>query len=409
MNTPIPGKESNGPNLPPERIAWLVAGFLQQKLSEKDQDELDEWICASKSNLELFERLTDPQTIESDLRDRDSVQVAAAYNKLLEQIRPEKSPAKLAGGYFWQYVAAAVVIIAVGTAAYLYRGRIDNPASQQPSMAEITPGSSKAQLVLADGRMIDLYDTSSGVLQSLPANLVIGDGKGAIMYQDKAGMTDTGFHTLSVPIGGQYSVTLPDGTRVWLNAGSTLRYPATNTVKTRVVELTGEAYFEVATRTYENGKQKVPFLVKANGLEITVLGTQFNVSAYKDDESIRTTLVEGSISITYPIKKRSALLRPGQQAELTHEKELRIHENAPVGEIIAWKNGLFDFRNQPIEHIMRQVGRWYDAKVVYNGKIDYHFNATIRRDEPVTELLELLELTNRVHFRIENKTIFVTP
>ena len=172
----------------------------------------------------------------------------------------------------------------------------------------------------------------------------------------------------------------------------------------RRVELTGEAYFEV---THDASK---PFKVSKNEMEVTVLGTRFNVNAYDDEASMKVTLLEGSVKVsTGQQGNTSTILKPNQQAVLTPGGQLRTTDNMNPNEIVAWKNGLFEFKDEPIESIMRQVARWYDVTINYEGKMNAHFNASIKRDVPASKLLHLLELTNRVHFEIKDKTIIVKP
>ena len=216
-----------------------------------------------------------------------------------------------------------------------------------------------------------------------------------------AGATAENFamNILSTPIGGQYQLKLPDGTKVWLNAATTLRYPTRFSADERRVELEGEAYFEVA----KNEKQSFRVIL-ANSASITVLGTHFNVMAYPEETEKEVTLLEGNVAISNGTKIDR--LEPGMQASITNAGISKLSGVDTAG-VTGWKNGLFVFHEVPIEFIMRQVERWYDAKVVYRGEIKQVFNATILRSEPVTKLLHILELNGYVHFKIENKTIYV--
>jgi Fe2+-dicitrate sensor, membrane component len=207
-------------------------------------------------------------------------------------------------------------------------------------------------------------------------------------------------------------VLLQDGSRVWLNASSSLRYPATFNGAERVVELRGEGYFEIAPVESPGAeKKKGPFIVKTEGMAVKVLGTRFNINAYKDEEIITTTLLEGSVSLSGRNQPGSAIriLKPGEQAKLYADEVIQVLENVDIEETVAWKNGQFKFNDARIETVMRQVSRWYDAEIVYRGTVNYHFNATIYRHEPVTKLLKVLEETDRVHFTIEGKKIIVRP
>ena len=184
--------------------------------------------------------------------------------------------------------------------------------------------------------------------------------------------------------------------------------------------ITGEAYFEIAPLTSEGGHEKIPFIVKANGMEVKVLGTHFNVNSYDDEEALTTTLLEGSVKVSNGADNR--VLRPEQQAVLSRDQgaakngggaikgnlaSIRVVNDANIDEVMAWKNGVFKFNDATIESIMRQVARWYDVEVVYDTKVSQHFIADVPRDVPASELLKLLELTDQVHFKIEGKKITV--
>ena len=221
--------------------------------------------------------------------------------------------------------------------------------------------------------------------------------QGEIAYNGQAIADPTAYHMLTIPRKGHYKLLLPDGTKVWLNAASSIRYPIAFSGTERKVFVTGEAYFEVA-----KDKTK-PFRVVANDLVVEALGTAFNVNAYADEPYISTTLLEGSVLVTKGNTEN--VLKPGQQARITGAVFSII--NVKGEEAIAWKNNQFKFSDLPLDVIMRQIERWYDAEIIYENKPADHFNAEISRDVPVSKLLHILALTNRVHFTIEGNKIFV--
>jgi transmembrane sensor len=282
----------------------------------------------------------------------------------------------------------------------------------------IQPGGNKATLTLTNGKTIDLETAKNGLIDSTNGSDVLKIADGQLSYEGNS-KEKTGEHILSTPAGGQYSVTLPDGSRVWLNSKSSLKYPIVFDEKERVVELEGEGYFEVAHLTPSSspdgeGNRNVPFIVKLkNGSSVKVLGTHFNVMAYDDEGSVKTTLLEGKVIVRSQESGgtvRSQELEPGEQGIREGSSEWRVVNSIDTNAVIAWKNGRFQFKDATIETIMRQVARWYDAEIIYEGKIDFHFNATtIYRSEPLEKLLEVLEETNRVHFRVEGKKVFVRP
>jgi ferric-dicitrate binding protein FerR (iron transport regulator) len=203
------------------------------------------------------------------------------------------------------------------------------------------------------------------------------------------------FNTLTVPAGGQYKVVLPDGTKVWLNASSSLKYPMVFGGAKRKVELTGEGYFEVAK------DPMYPFEVSANGSTVQVLGTHFNINAYTDEPVIKCALAEGAIRLN-----NTVVLKPGEEGLIGKNGNIE-KAKADLATTLAWKDGQFNFKQAPIDLLMRQVARWYNAGIIYDAQITDHFNAEIPRDVPVSKLLHLLEATGSVHFKIENNTITV--
>jgi ferric-dicitrate binding protein FerR (iron transport regulator) len=208
-------------------------------------------------------------------------------------------------------------------------------------------------------------------------------------------------NTIQTPRGGQYQVILPDGTKVWLNAASSLAYPTAFTGADRAVKLNGEAYFEVA-----DNKDK-PFKVMAGNMEINVLGTHFNVMAYEDENAIKTTLLEGSVKVTNG--KISHLLKPGQEGRVDRQSGAFRLLEADANEAVAWKNGVFQFGGASIESVMREIVRWYDVDVEYQGRTNEHFRGTISRSVNASEVFKMLELTGAVHFTIDKKKIIVKP
>jgi len=315
-------------------------------------------------------------------------------------------PAKRSYRFKYYYAAAAVLILGLFTLIF-YATQSNEQLQFQTAKTNqhkdlITPGSNKATLTLSDGTVVNLSDASTGLVSN-QGNVTVGktaDGK--LVYQVKStGNQPLIYNTISTPRGGEYQIVLPDGTKVWLNAASSLRFPSAFTGAERKVELTGEAYFEVA----KNKNQ--PFKIDVNQMGIEVLGTHFNVNAYPDEASIKTTLLEGSVKLSSAgIQK---LLKPGQQASLGSQSGFNIRQ-VNVEEAVAWKNGYFIFDNENIQDIMRKVSRWYDVDVVYQGKIDEgNFGGTVSRSNSVEGVLKSLELTGTVHFKTEGRRITVMP
>lgn len=308
----------------------------------------------------------------------------------------------------WMRYAAAILIIA-GAAGYIFFNLTKKQdsitiAKYTPVKEQIVPGGNKAYLTLADGSIIVLDSSGNGTIAQQPGSSIIKSQDGKLVYQKlKEGeMPVSAFNSLSTPRGGQYHVTLPDGSEVWLNSASSIRFPVVFSKDKREIELAGEGYFEV-----KEDKTR-PFIVKTKTLDITVLGTGFNINAYDDEPAVATTLVHGSVKATSA--EGSTLLKPGQQVSRDYTERRLVTSIPNLEEVLAWRDGKFKFEGATIQSIMRQIARWYDVKVVYKGKIpETEFNGSLLRTAYPSMLLDALELTKKVHFIIEGKTITVVP
>jgi ferric-dicitrate binding protein FerR (iron transport regulator) len=288
------------------------------------------------------------------------------------------------------------------------------------SAHDALPGGNKAMLTLNDGSVIVLDSAKNGMLGE-QGNAQVLKKDGMLEYkkgnaQKAIGNTQlsapVSYNTLSTPRGGQYQLVLPDGSKVWLNAASSIRFPTAFTGNEREVELTGEAYFEITSHQLQSGK-KMPFkvLVLSAGTDglnaaIEVLGTHFNVNAYKDEETIRTTLLEGKVKVALRGVDKEAMLNPGEQAIMSMRTIKTVHD-IDTEEAVAWKNGLFFFDNVDIQTIMRQLSRWYKVSVVYNGKIpNRRFTGQVSRNANLSQVLKILELS-KIHFTIEGDIVTI--
>lgn len=306
------------------------------------------------------------------------------------------------------YAAAAAIILILSSGLYFNSLRKNVPVltkTESPRFKnDVLPGNNRAILTLDDGSQINLDEARNGVLASENNTNIRKTGSGQLEYSiDNNPIESIKYNTLSTPMGGQYQLALPDGSRVWLNSGSSIRFPTAFIGKERIVELKGEAFFDIK----EN--KKMPFIVHtSNSMDIRVLGTQFNVMAYDDEKNINTTLIEGSVQILK--ESGTALLEPGQAAILNKGTgKIRIAA-ADIEEAVAWKNGYFIFSNENIESIMRKVSRWYNVDVDYQGNLNNKdFVGTISRDKNISELLKMLELTGAIHFKVEGRRVTVMP
>jgi ferric-dicitrate binding protein FerR (iron transport regulator) len=409
-----------------EHIAGLIAGYLKEELDEAGKASLNAWVSASGENQQLFEQLTGEDTLLQRMNDFSAVDSDRIWDKTMQrlQLRTARVKTPVIKMNRWRYMAAASIIVLLSTGAYLWF-QSNKKAPAIPGIAvrfknDVPPGGDKAILTLANGAAIELNNTSNGTVFQQGNTKVSKEASQLVYYNAAATRATTAptvlsYNTVSTPKGGQFRVVLPDGSKVWLNASSSLCFPTVFSANERNVELAGEAYFEIAPLVAANSGSKVPFHVSVNGMKVEVMGTHFNVMAYANEESVKTTLLEGAVkvvSVPTPHSTQAihdALLQPGQQSQLDKNGIIKVADNVVIGEAVAWKNGRFYFKNADIKVIMRQVERWYDAEVVYENDIPDHFVADIPRDVPASKLLELLELTNHVHFKIEGKKITVMP
>lgn len=344
----------------------------------------------------------------------DEERLRLSLMKVLEvdkPVAPQGMPVKYRRmrtiGTTWLRYAAAVILIA-GAGTYLWLKDADRgtPAVTNAAVPgdDIVPGGQKAMLTLADGTVIQLDSAANGQLAVQSGSQVM-NSNGLISYTLSGGEAHVmAYNTLRTPRGGTYQLSLPDGTRVWLNAASSISYPVVFSGKERIVEMTGEAYFDVAQDA------QAPFKVKVdeNNL-IEVLGTQFNVKAYKEDDLVSTTLLEGAVRVAGNGKQLT--LKPGQQAQASVEQlSVKTLGQAGISQVIAWKEGRFNFQDAHLQEIMRQLARWYDIEVVYEKGIpDLEFIGEIERSLPLGEVLKGLKMSG-VNFRLEKgKRLVVSP
>lgn len=361
----------------------------------EEQQLLDNWYLHEAAKQPVAEGPADP-LMEEEL----------IWNRIIQET-PEAAKIR----YFkkWYAVAsAAAILIFISFGAYLFINKQQAPKQlvhQPNSKNEILPGGNKAILTLANGRQITLTGARNGTLAVQGAVAINKTADGRIVYDssEKAGTDEAklAYNTMTTPRGGQYWVVLPDGSRVLLNAASSLTYPTAFTGTERKVELTGEAYFEVAHNAAR------PFRVYSKSQIVEVLGTHFDINTYDDEPAVKTTLLEGRVKVTSTAKNQTRFLQPGQQAFLN---ALAFNvSDVDADEATAWKNGLFVFESNDIQQIMRMVSRWYDVDVAYAGNLPTDkFSGSVSRFSNVTEVLNILQLTRKVHFKVSGKQITVS-
>lgn len=290
-------------------------------------------------------------------------------------------------------VTAAAALAVVFGLWYDHARHTAGPEIKAQLTSDIAPGKNKASLILANGKVVDLSENQKSVM--------IRAGK--LSYNDGTEVSSLlrNVATVNTPRGGTYQITLADGTKVWLNAASTLKFPSGFTgAAQRKVTLSGEAYFEVAKVTDHN--RRVPFIVESKGQQVEVLGTHFNISSYDEEETVKTTLLEGSVKVNQQI------LTPGHEAILTHDRQIRINK-VDADDAIDWKNGEFVCKNEPLNQIMRKLARWYDVEVVYtNPKLkNLTFSGSLSRYDQVSGVLNALEQAGTIRFKLEGRKIQV--
>jgi transmembrane sensor len=386
-------------------ISKLIAEHFKGEIDMKQTEELNKWLSASEANQTCFNAFNDEARTAAAISDYESCDIDAIWELTIRKMEAGKAiisrePVKRSKIY--QYLSiAAMFFVLLGAGFYFYNFK--EMKSNSRFTKDIMPGKNSATLILSNGKRIVLSDASNGELANEGGVSISKTSTGALIYKIKSsGGTTKLMNTLSTTNGETYQVVLPDNSKVWLNAASSIKYPSNfESLKERKIELTGEAYFEVS-----KDKQH-PFIVKTMGQEVAVRGTHFNVNAYEDDGNTRTVLLEGSVVVSSGTGSiGSTVLKPGQQSIL-NGKVIRV-EHADVELAVAWKNNKFMFEGEKIENIMKMIARWYNVEVVYQGSVpDDLFGGSVSRFDKVSKVLNVLELTGNVHFKIEGRRITV--
>lgn len=389
----------------PERLNYLFQRYISGQVTETELQELLEHFHLREDD-DSLRVLIGEQLREEDNHIEPSQSVKDLVGRVDDRIytamrnRREQNPAKITR-LAWLSIAASVLVVSSIGAYFL----LNNKKVAQDNLQahyQIKPGGNKAYLTLANGTRIMLTGAKNGALAKQSGVQITKSANGQLTYTATGVPTNNStaeYNTVETPKGGQYQIRLPDGTEVWLNAASSIKYPASfASLKTRTVELTGEAYFEVA-------KDKThPFTVRTARENVTVLGTHFNVNAYADEPVLKTTLLEGSVKVT--TAKDSKLIVPGENAILNNGS-LSIAK-ANVEEAVAWKNGYFRFNGESLESVMRKLSRWYDIDVQYDNKSDEVFYGKVSRFTKIEDVLSIMEGTKGVRFKIEGRRVIIT-
>lgn len=399
-----------------ERVHQLFAKYLRQECSEWEFEEMLTWLVAmderKKNTLSApLKELWDQANAGKLQSTADQVNWDLVYDRV---VHSDQQTSKFVLNnsvrrIWWKWAAAAAVTVGI-----IYFGNIfltrkipveisknDSAVLRLPT--EVVPKGNNAILTLSNGKIIVLDSVQNGIIAKQGNTKVIKLDSGQLAFspETKNGLhsDEISYNTISTPRAAQYQLVLSDGTKVWLNAASSLRFPTTFSGSLRTVELSGEGYFEVA-----KNKEK-PFVVRTGTQEVKVLGTHFDIMAYEDEESIQTTLIEGLVVVTH--NNNSEILKPGKQARLSRDNNNLTVVNANTSQAVAWKNGYFFFDRSDVKTIMRQVSRWYDLDIIYEAPVpDMQFSGKIERNLPLSGITHLLE-SGQIHFRIEGKKCFL--
>ncbi len=372
-----------------------IIKFLKNELSAEERKDFELWRSSNLQNEALVQSFKDTASVQQEVNYLHQVDVAQGLDRVLRQIGTKKQPKFLSLSRVMWYSSAAVILITLGVAVYHFvptQFPLTTVPLAQTVKNDIMPGAEKAIFQMADGSSVDLSKSSLHLTQK--DGTVIGAKDGIIVYKSTKG-NKGGYNLLRTPRAGEYRMVLDDGTRVWLNASSSLRFPASFNKSERRVELTGEGYFEVAHN------KSLPFVVRFNNTEVKVLGTHFNISSYGAES--KTTLIEGSVVVTKGSKEET--LKPGDQAVVGATVTV---QPADTYKSIAWKEGVFYFNEDQMTDILDQVARWYDVKIVYKGNPNAkRYSGNIRRQATLNQVLEMLNVVSGAEFTLQNRTVTV--
>ncbi|MBS0028236.1 FecR family protein [Chitinophaga sp. 22321] len=386
----------------PEEFQQLLIKYREGAITAPEKELLFKWLPVYEKQLaeQLDSDLYDPAVPRlGDMATRDIIYnaIQTAGDSDTDFSYPRRSTPYL-GRRGWVAAAMLAGLVAVG-AYFIVEGNKDQPVKVAAQLQDVAPGLNKATLILSDGSKVTLDSAGNQVIRQ--GAVAVQQRGGSLWYEVKEQGSVDAYNILATPRGGQFRVVLSDGTKVWLNAGSSIRYPVTFTSRERVVEVTGETYFEVAHDA------TAPFIVKTARQAIKVLGTRFNVNAYVDEPMASTTLLDGAVRITSGSANR--FLNPGEQLTTQYASGEVAVRSVNVDNVVAWTDGKFRFDNSDIKAVMRQLARWYDVDVVYSGAVpSREFVGEIERDLHLSQVLNILE-KNNIHFDIQGKKIIVLP
>lgn len=390
------------------RLTYLFRIYFNKTATSAERDELMELLMNSENDsdvklllTETWENLKRQNGVFNDKQGDDMLAGILQRGRETVAVIPETR-----SSFRWGRLAAAVIFFISATGIFFGL----KPAQPKPEIAQvkknpftkkdvIVAGGNKAVLTLADGSNIVLDSTHNGTLTKQGNTKVVQVNMATLAYHsDTESSQQVVYNTLATPSGGQYQLILPDGSKVWLNAASSIHFPTVFKGNERHVTVTGEAYFEVAKNA------AMPFTISVKDMEVKVLGTHFDIMAYDDESTMNTTLLEGSVKVSQGNLVR--MLVPGQQSNIDKTGSIKVTD-AAVEEVMAWKNGWFQFNAHDIKTVMRQISRWYNVEVVYEGKIPAgHFTGLVSRNNDISQVLKIMQSAG-VRFKIEGRKLIV--
>lgn len=407
-----------------DHFAALLLKQLRNEITEAELQELENWKASHPSFARVCEQVNDGEQLLADLLALKQVDMEGWWQKISDQIETVRKPVPLYRRWY-TYAAAAVLLLAAGTFTWRYLMPDKTPATvngkNKPVALDVQPGGNRATLTLSTGTVIDLGKAGNGKLAQEGSMNVVKSKDGELKYESGTQGGSTGNHreqlaviasnTLSTPRGGQYSLVLPDGSQVWLNAASSIKYPTRFAANERRVTITGEVYFDVKSLA-----KKRPFIVTVQSKTgaaieaVEVLGTRFNIMAYDDEATAKTTLLKGKVKVSVP-GDNYKLLQPGQQAQIpqqTAAAAIKVIDLEDVEEVAGWKDGLVILKNADVNTIMRILARWYNVDISYQGNTPgYTFTGTLPLKNNLSVVMQVLEY-NGIHLnlqQIQNKII----
>lgn len=401
------------------RLASLYQRYIENTCTNEEREEFLSLVAENQENGDITSLMDDTW----DKIKTDGLLFPNADHMLQNIISSPQKPVVKKISWYRYAAAAAAVLLLIGSGLFFYTSyygsrHLEESAATRDLANTIKAGQNKATLTLANGKVINLDSTTNGEIAEQTGITITKTEKGQLVYNvtesaknEKTASAKIAYNTITTPRGGQYQVNLPDGSKIWLNASSSLKYPTLFSKNERRVELSGEAYFEIAKMTFKTSGHKnvrMPFIVVTSKQQVEVLGTHFNINSYEDEAMTKTTLLEGAVRVSQVGSRKTVNLLPGQQSVLSNSN--LSTRAVDTDEAVAWKNGYFQFNESDLGTIMRQLSRWYNIEVIFkdNKKSEEFFHFKASRNLELNDMIKIFEL-NGIKLKIERRTLIVEP